>query len=293
MRKPQLLKHRIDQTLSKVFSGTQPLTWFGPGTLTLSGANSYTGTTTINAGTLKTQGSAFSTTARTWSIATGAVLDIDGRTNPALGTTTINGTGTLQITGGGFGNSIGPGYNIVMAMGSGGLIDVQSGSKIFNGGWASIGWTANLASLNLDGTFDMTDGNDVYIDALTGSGLFTKTAGTVNNVQIGVNNGSGVFSGIISNQTGTLNLIKNGTGTQTLSGANTYTGGTTISAGILTISNASGLGTGAVSVNGTLTYTVDTTGTRTVTVNSGGVINKGGFTHTGTTFVNNGGTINA
>lgn len=59
-------------------------------------------------------------------------------------------------------------------------------------------------------------------------------------------------------------------------------------------SDASLGGSTVVTVNsgGTLTYTANTTGTRTVTVNAGGTVNKGGFAHTGTTFVNNGGTIN-
>lgn len=90
-------------------------------------------------------------------------------------------------------------------------------------------------------------------------------------------------------------VLKIGAGTLTLSGANTYTGTTTVNGGTLLISGATALGTGAGTVNsgGTLTYSVNTTGTRTVIVNTGGVINKGGFTHTGTTFVNAGGTINA
>jgi autotransporter-associated beta strand protein len=104
------------------------------------------------------------------------------------------------------------------------------------------------------------------------------------------------FNAVMSDASGSrlLGFKKSGAGTLTLSGANTYTGATTINGGTLVSGHATALGTGAVAVNtgGTLTFTVNATGTRTVTANSGSVINKGGFAHTGTTFVNNGGTIN-
>ena len=74
---------------------------------------------------------------------------------------------------------------------------------------------------------------------------------------VGANNLSTTFSGVI--QDGDLgtggSLTKIGTGTLTLSGANTYTGTTTVTAGTLLVSNRhnSGTGTGAVNVNaGTL-----------------------------------------
>src|SRR5207245_2175689 len=62
-------------------------------------------------------------------------------------------------------------------------------------------------------------------------------------------------------------LTKNGTGALTLSGANTFTGGTTLNAGTLNINNASALGT----VAGTFTIaggTIDnTSGAPITTVN--------------------------
>ena len=41
---------------------------------------------------------------------------------------------------------------------------------------------------------------------------------------------AGAFSGTIQNSSGTLALVKTGSGTQVLSGTNTYTGGTTLTA---------------------------------------------------------------
>jgi len=64
-----------------------------------------------------------------------------------------------------------------------------------------------------------------------------------------------VFSGTISEFDGgndptddVLSLLKTGTGTVTLSGANTYHGGTAVSAGTLLVSNITGSGTGSGSV---------------------------------------------
>jgi len=89
-----------------------------------------------------------------------------------------------------------------------------------------------------------------------------------NSLTIGSNNLSTAFSGGIS---GTGAITKIGTGTLTLASANSYSGGTTISEGILLVSNAtgSGTGTGAVTVNaGTLGGSGIIAGTVTFGTNS-------------------------
>jgi autotransporter-associated beta strand protein len=296
------------QILSGAISGTGALLKdTDASVLTLTGNNTYSGSTTVSNGTLKLQGAAFYAGARTYSIASGAVLNLDGTFNssmPANSTTTINGAGTLRFTGGTFFlNNGATGKNVAISLGAGGLIDVQAGSTLGNGGWASIIWSANLAALNVDGTVDVWDGNTLYVDALTGNGVLTHTSyGNGQNVTVGVNNGSGTFRGTITQQNASriTSLTKTGSGTQTLTGTNSYSGATTVSAGTLQIGEdgtTGTLGTGAVVnnadlvfnrsdaynvtnvISGTGTLTQDGTGTLTLSATN---------TYTGATSVNAG-----
>lgn len=68
----------------------------------------------------------------------------------------------------------------------------------------------------------------------------------------GVNSGTNNITGSLSDggATGGLRVVKNGTGAWNLSGSNTFSGGTTLTAGRLNINNAHGLGSGALIVNG-------------------------------------------
>jgi autotransporter-associated beta strand protein len=91
------------------------------------------------------------------------------------------------------------------------------------------------------------------IGSLEGNGAFTQAPGET---AIGSNNLSTTFSGVISTPNGRPGPItKIGTGRLTLTGANTYTGGTLVQQGTLLVDNTSGSGTGTgdVTVNtGTL-----------------------------------------
>jgi autotransporter-associated beta strand protein len=102
-----------------------------------------------------------------------------------------------------------------------------------------------------NGTLDLTNltANNIAIGSLAGNGMVLLAG---HSLDVGSNNLSTSFSGVIQDSG---NLVKSGTGTATLSGASTYTGGTTVGAGVLKVANTSGsaTGTGALSISaGTL-----------------------------------------
>jgi autotransporter-associated beta strand protein len=99
----------------------------------------------------------------------------------------------------------------------------------------------------------MTGGRTQTIGALAGTSIGRVTSGTSSSTVVGTsatlalggNNGSGDFAGIIgadavgsSANTNTIVLVKNGTGTQILSGANVYTGNTTVNNGSLLVNGS-------------------------------------------------------
>ena len=157
------------------------------------------------------------------------------------GTLTVSGGGDVWLGGGG-------GSPITEFAMTGGLIDIVSGTTLKNGGWQKGVWTDNKAGMQVNGTLDVFDGNNIFADALTGSGTVTMgdiSWSTLNkSITVGVNGGGGTFTGTISDSgDDTLSLIKTGGGTQILTGANTYRGATTINGGTLRIvGNSSGAG---------------------------------------------------
>lgn len=110
---------------------------------------------------------------------------------------------------------------------------------------------------------------------LTNPGVNYTTAPTVTLIGGGGTGGSVTVGGITANSSG--GLVKNGPGTLTLSGANTYTGGTTINLGTLALGANNVLeDTGSVTINGG----VLDVNTRTETV---GVVSLQGGGITGST----------
>jgi autotransporter-associated beta strand protein len=138
-----------------------------------------------------------------------------------------------------------------------------------------------------------TDGSLVTFND-TNSGAYAVTLNsTVHPGSITVNNSLGNYSitgtGFIA---GTTSLLKTGTGTLTLSTANTYTGGTTVSGGTLALGHPNALGFGAVvsaspggtavGVNGTVDLAGQTI-TQPITLNGGSLINSNTSTSAGIT----------
>lgn len=149
------------------------------------------------------------------------------------------------------------------ALGSAGAITVNSGAALqiqggitfarpvtVNGtGISNTGAIRNISGNNtLSGLITLASAARIQSDANTLTlSAATAISATDQNLTLG---GSGAISitGIIATGTGTL--TKDGSGTATLTAANTFTGGTTISAGAINVQNANALGTaGAIVVN--------------------------------------------
>ena len=134
-----------------------------------------------------------------------------------------------------------------------GAVNIASGGTLALGGNETIG---SLGDLAYNGT---TNGGTVQL------GQYTLSAGGANT--------STSFSGIV---TGTGGLTKTGTGTLTLSGANTYTGTTTVSGGTLQGSTTSIAGSTIVD-NATLAYNQAASGTVAQAISGSGVVTVTGL----------------
>ncbi len=96
------------------------------------------------------------------------------------------------------------------------------------------------------GTLTTIDPTVVYMNGINMANPIVMQGDTTLEVD---NTDSATQSGAISESGGSYAVTKTGTGTLALTVANTYTGGTTIDAGVLDAENNSALGTGAVTVN--------------------------------------------
>ncbi len=250
--KPTLVT--VDATASYTIAGSGKLSGGASilktniGTLVLSTVNNdYTGPTTIQQGTLTFQDVGTLPAFGGINIQTNAVADFNvGGTNINIGAATqpsITGGGTLQVSGGlvALGNQGSTAYKVNVRLASGSLINVAGGT-LRNGGWQGGFWTdgltwTNLANLQVDGTFDVWDGNPVYVNSLNGggsvgiAGAATSTGSGTRTLNVGVDNGSGSFSGTAVCNLGTstnssLTITKFGTGTQYLERLTRGNGGT-------------------------------------------------------------------
>ena len=249
------------QTLSGAISGSGSLSKSANGTLTLSGSNSYSGGTTISGGRLiATSANALGDAAGAVTVSGGAYLDV--RTNiTRTGTVTFDG-GFLATADGAPASLINNGGGFVLTNAAeivaqlGGTAGLTSGGTGTNALWRSNSYTgATVVSggaLTLRGagalstnttlqvasgaTFSMTGdfapSNNVTVSGLTGAGTVTGAAGALT---IDKASGSDTFSGQV---TGGVRLTKAGLGTLVLSGSNSYSGGTLISAGALELNGA-------------------------------------------------------
>ncbi|SKA97103.1 PEP-CTERM protein-sorting domain-containing protein [Prosthecobacter debontii] len=115
--------------------------------------------------------------------------------------------------------------------------NTYAGNTVVTAGILKMAGTGTLGDITNDltvasgGTLDL-NGVSQTVDVLDGAGTVTNSSSTAAILTIGSNNGTGTFDGIITGTT-KLSLVKTGTGTQTLTGASTYSNGTTLESGIL------------------------------------------------------------
>jgi autotransporter-associated beta strand protein len=123
------------------------------------------------------------------------------------------------------------------------------GSLRFVGSNPSVS-NRNFEILGANNITNRIDANGVNNNAtLTLNGSFSALRNAAFTIALGGNNtGNNTYSGLISNGSGTLALIKDGTGTWCLTGSNSYTGATTVAAGILLVNGNQSAATGAITV---------------------------------------------
>ncbi len=188
-------------TLSGIISGSVAggVAKVDAGTVVLTAANTYTGATTVSAGALRiSNGSALGTTASGTTVASGAVLELAGAITTAAESLVLNGDG----------------------ISSGGALRNVTGNNTYAGN-ITLASAARIRSDADTLTLDVATGN-----AIAGTDVAVTFAGA----------GNVVVADAIA--TGTGGLTKEGAGTLTLSGANTFTGATSVNEGTLIVNGS-------------------------------------------------------
>ncbi len=282
----------------------------GAGTQTLSGVNGYTNTTQIDAGAtlaLKGNGSIASSASVTFSGA--GTFDISqsntGASINALvsfgndGVVSLGGKTLTIASGSSFSGVIQDGG---MGGGAGGSLAIGSGASQNLGGINTYTGTTTIGAggtLALTGDGSIASSSGVFIGDLATFDIWAGTAdktiqglsgGATASVVLGDNNlivgsaGSTTFAGVIDGSGGAGGLVKQGTGTLTLTGINFYTGGTTIDAGLINFNSLGNFGSGTITLNGgglqwAAGNTIDVS-SRLVLANGGGIFDTNGNTVT-------------
>ncbi len=266
-----------------IIADSGALTKLGTGLLVLSGTNTYAGSTTISAGTLQLGSNTTLPSATDVNLnGSGAILDVNGKvitvgsiagvsgTSISLGNGSLATSGNLSATFSGVISGNGP-----FTKGGTGTLWL-SGNNTFTGTTTISGGTLKLtnslalagSTVNYNGGGTLSFGIGFGVGAFTLGGLSGAQNLTLVNspdnsypvtLTVGANNQSTTYSGILSDGTyynnsyGNSSVTKVGTGTLTLTGPNTYAGGTMISAGTLSIGNGGSIA-GNVTDNATLTF---------------------------------------
>lgn len=253
-------------------------------------------------------------------LATGDTIAVDagGITAGSLAVTNTSGTATLNggnlsavsLTKTGAGSLVA--NNAITTIGG---VNVQAGSVALNaantisgaitvsGGTLTLGANdaagSGAATLTVSGgQLDLGASNQSLTNVTLTSGSITGTTGVLTATGNAIDAQSGDVSAILG---GTVGLTKSTAGTVVLSGENTYTGATTISAGTLQIGNGGTTGsisnTSGVTNSGTLTYNRSNDHTVGYVISGTGAVVKDGAgtltltnanTYSGATTINSG-----
>lgn len=239
----------------------------GAGTLTLNGTNTYTGSTTVSAGTLSIS-----------SVANGGLnsnlgASSNASSNLVLGGGTLSYTGTSASTDRNFTLTNGTTSTISVgtfttltlsggaAAGNGSFTKAGAGELALTGGSSHSGTTMVSAGTLSLGNLNALQNSTLNTGSSGSSGVVFTVAGTntynlgglagsnnlnigVNSISIGSNNADTTYSAVISSSGG--GVTKTGSGTLTLNGTNTYTGTTTVNNGTLALSSTGSIASSSV-----------------------------------------------
>ena len=253
-------------------SGAAGITKLSAGTAVLSGTNAYTGVTTISAGTLQLgSGGTTGALTGTGTITNDAALIVN-RSNAFTQATDLNGQ---AIDGTGSVTQAGAGTTTLSAT------NTYTGTTTIDSGTLQAGSTQAFG-VNSATTVTSTlllDGNSNTLGSMDGAGSVVNDndSATAATLTVGGGGATGTFSGSISDGSGggALSLSKTGAGAQTLSGANTYTGGTSLGAGTLNINSTTAIGATASALTISGSPTIDNTSGGAITLANNNPITLG------------------
>jgi autotransporter-associated beta strand protein len=273
-------------TFGGIISGTGAFNQIGTGSTTLTALETYSGLTTISAGTLALTGAG--SIANSSGVVANGTFDISGVVPAGTSIKSLSGSGTVALgtktltltnASGNFAGSIGGSGGLTLAAGTQTLSGVSgyTGATTITAGTlalAGAGSIANSSGVTADGTFD--------ISGLSGAGTLIKTLSGTGSVALGsktlsLTNASGNFAGAIGG-TGGVTLQS---GTETLSGVNGYSGVTTITAGTLALSGAGNIASSSsVIATGTFDISGTSSGASIQTLSGSGIVTLGARTLT-------------